>query len=264
MITRTKLQFGLSLILALFLAACGGGGDGGGGGTSSGSSDMPVSSLAGTWYGSYQYGAGAVPFRLAVDVNASGGITAVRRGGTNSTNGTSANLTGTIQNVGGSKFRFVLSDTAAVTTVGGFLVDSAGAHAGFLDEDGSIGALQKGATVPPLRYDFIDIAGTWSGYTVALNSSMNVVTEGGSNATVAGSTATGSDFNGTFTASIPSGSISSTYGFYPGTWSNATGSGNLRVFLSPDKRFAAEWACQGGVTYPNNFDTCTFAIWNKQ
>ena len=194
--TRTKFQAGLYLIAVVFLSACGGGG--GGGAAGGGPTALPVSSLQGTWYGSYQYGTSATVARLAVDINASGQITAVRRGGSNSTNGTSLNLTGTIQNVGGSKFRFVLSDT----TTGGFLVDAAGAHAGFLDEDGSIGALQKGATVPPLAYAPNDIAGAWSGYTVALNSSMNVVTEGGSSATVAGTSATGSDFNGTFTASI--------------------------------------------------------------
>ena len=256
MTARSMLQTGLFIPVLLFLAACGGGGGGGDGGPVA----MPVSSLQGTWYGSYQYNsASATAAFLAVDVNASGQITAIRRGGSNSTNGTSLNLNGTIQNVGGSKFRFVLSDT----TVGGFLVDAAGAHAGFLDENGSIGALQKGATAPAL-YVFGDVAGAWSGYTVALDNSMAVVREGGSNATVAGATATGSDFNGTFTASISISSYNSMYGYFPGTWSNTTGTGNLRAFLSTDKRFAAEWACLGSVSYPGNFDNCTFAIWNKQ
>lgn len=56
----------------------------------------------------------------------------------------------------------------------------------------------------------------------------------------------------------------STYGYYPGTWANATGTGSLRLFLPTDKSFTAEWACRGSVSYPSNFDTCTFAIWNKQ
>lgn len=238
----------------LGLAACGGGGGGGGGSSSSSSDTGPsVASLQGTWFGAYQIG--APPYTLGVDVsNSTGSITAVRR------NGVSQLLTGALSKDHSNIFDFTLSDG----TVGGFYADNSSAHVAFLDRSGDFGVLQKGASVLP-TYALGDVVGTWSGYTVALDSSMNIVREGASSATVTSrSTLSGSDFNGAFSGTFSTTNYSTTYGWYHGTWSNAGGSGSLRAWLSADKTFAALWACDGTTSNVYSLSYCTFSAWRRQ
>jgi hypothetical protein len=254
------------VILGLFgIAACGGGGGGGdGGGGGSTSSPPPdtgpsVASLQGTWFGAYQITSSA--YTLGVDVNnSSGGISAVRR------NGISQGLTGSLSKDHGNIFDFTLSDG----TTGGFFADNNAMHVAFLNRGGDFGVLQKGASALP-TYGPSDIRGSWSGYTVALDSNMNITNEGVSSAAVVYILAippnpemtliSGNDIFGSFSGSITPSPV---LGAYYGNWRNATGSGTLRAWLSVDKTFAAVWACRGSTSYVVSIPNCTFSAWRKQ
>ncbi len=245
---KRNMKTTIAVILGLLgLAACGGGGGGGGGSTDTGPS---VASLLGTWYGAYQYPTTVGTF--GADVNGSGGITALRR------NGVSQGLTGSFAKDHGNIFDFTLSDG----TTGGFFADNDALHVAFLDRYGSFGVLQKGATSLPTYVD-TNVVGSWSGYTVQLDSGLNITKEGSSSVTVtSGFTFTGSDIYGSFSGSFSL--YSSTYGYYAGTWSNSTGSGSMRAWLSVDKTFAAVWACQGTTSYVASISDCSFSAWRKQ
>jgi hypothetical protein len=74
----------------------------------------------------------------------------------------------------------------------------------------------------------------------------------------------GSDINGAFSGSFSATSYDATYGWFQGTWSNSTGSGSLRAWLSVDKTFAAVWACSGTTSYVYALSSCTYSAWRKQ
>jgi hypothetical protein len=253
---KTTMIVTLSL---LGLAACGGGGgggDGGGGGGSSSSSDTgpSLASMQGTWYGAYQISTTA--YTLGVDVNnASGNISALRR------NGTSLGLTGSLSKDHGNIFDFSLIGG----TTGGFYADNSATHVAFLESTGQFGVLQKGASALP-TYAPGDLVGTWSGYTVAVDSNMTITREGPSSATVSLTRYifSGSDINGAFSGSFSATGYDANYGWFQGTWSNNTSSGSLRAWLSVDKTFAAVWACNVTTSYVYALSSCTYSAWRKQ
>jgi hypothetical protein len=212
--------------------------------------------MQGTWYGAYQISTTA--YTLGVDVNnASGNISAVRR------NGSSLGLTGTLSKDHGNIFDFSLIGG----TTGGFYADNSATHVAFLESTGQFGVLQKGATSLP-TYALADLVGTWSGYTVAVDSNMTITREGPSSATVALTryTISGNDFNGAFSGSFSPTNYNATYGWFDGSWSNTTAgrSGSLRAWLSADKTFAALWACDGTTGYVYALANCTYSAWRKQ
>ena len=215
---------------------------------------LTPASLAGSWFGTFEDNIG-IMHSLSVTINSSGAITQILVDAVN--NG----ITGTITKSpsGTSLFSFSFSSGQ----VGGFHVDSGVAHAAFLVDDFSIGVLQKGASSLP-TYLANDIAGAWSGYSVTLNSDFSVNQTFNSNATVDNNmsrTFVGSDIYGTFSGSFPTTSINTTtYGRWIGTYYNASTSGPVRVFLSPDKIFAATWACNTPISFPTG---CSFSAWQK-
>jgi hypothetical protein len=231
------------LFAALLLAACGGDDNGGG---------PTVGSFQGTWRGAYEVT--GVEHEFAVVVDASGNITDVLQ------DNVSLGLTGTIAAVGGNIFSFSLSNG----TNGGFMIDSSATHAGFLDEFGSFGVVQKGATSPLPTYALDDAVGSWAGYSLALDNSFNLDETSGSSATINSShNISGSSLNTAFTGSLTS--VDSSFGKFLGTWSTASsGSGNLAAWMSEDKTFVASWECQGSVSSPMTLSDCAFSIWNKQ
>lgn len=234
---------------SMFLAAsvvvgCGGGGGGGGG---------AISSLQGTWRGAYDDTISDQT--LEVVVNASGQITSIRAGGV------SLGLTGTITQVRGNIYSFILSDN----TEGGFMTDASATHAGFVDEDGSFGVLEKGAAGQAASYVDADIQRNWAGYSVQLNADMTLAASGSSSATyVTGNEFAVMDLDGPSQANIGN---AQPLGRYPGTWT-ATGIapfGSVDAWLSADKTFAASWACTTNfLGTSGNFPNCTFAIWTRQ
>lgn len=219
----------------------------------------PYGVLDGEWHGRTIVTSGGTSYIYYVSffMDATGVITKINL------NGTSTGLTGTTTSTGANTFSYALSDGVQ----GGFMLDPAGKHLGFIDTDFDYGILQKGA-LQSVTYVGTEIAGTWSGYSLELNNSLDVVERVTSSASIATSssfTAKASD-GVTTTGTMPT--FHSTYGYWLGTGSNSDGnSGKLLAMMSEDKTFAATWACING--YSGTFEIynvggCSFSIWNKQ
>lgn len=249
---RTLMAASIVIVGILGLTACGGGGDG-----SSPAPGPGVGDLQGSWLGAYQII--TTPYTLGVELTDAGNITEVRRDGA-----LLFGLTGSVAKEHGNIFGFTLSDG----TSGGFFADNRTQHIAFLDEDGNFGVLQKNAGSLP-TYFSNDLAGRWSGYTVALDANMNITREGTSNAIVENvvngtSAFTGKDIYGDFGGSFSA--FSNSRGFYVGSWSSPgvpTG-GMVVAWLSADKTFIAAWACTGTNTYVAFIPNCSFSAWQKQ
>jgi hypothetical protein len=69
-------------------------------------------------------------------------------------------------------------------------------------------------------------------------------------------TFTGSDVNGAFSGSFPTAAL----GRWIGNFTQGSAAGEVRAFLSPDKTFAATWACSGAQVFPVD---CSFSAWNR-
>lgn len=229
----------LAAVVASILAL---GGCGGGGGGSSSSTGVV---LDGSWLGTTHLS--GIYYKMAVSVDTANQISNVYR------NDSPLGLTGSITHLTDLAYRFALN----VGDVGGFLIDSSATHAGFLNlANGEFGVLQRNATGLATSYALSDLNGTWSGYSVALDASGNIVNYSSSNATVTDGNFTGTGPYGTFTGFVVLDQA--TYGGYNGVY-NTTGS--VRLFLSPDKTFAASWACDTG--FPP-YGSCSYNSWSKQ
>ena len=220
--------------------------------TAGGGTGVSLADLAGTWYGVQEDDVGGW-HTISLTVNSTGTITQILVDGANT------NVTATLTKLDDQIFGYVESDG----TKGGFFVDASAQYAGFVDEDFYVVVVQKGASSLPTYAD-TDIVQTWSGYGLALDSNLDIATTWTSNATVlgdfsfTGSNSLGVDFNGSFTGFDP------TYGVYGGDFSNTQGEfGWIRVFLSPDKLFAASYAVDtsGAGSFPEDV---SFEFWNKQ
>jgi hypothetical protein len=234
-------------VLALALTACGGGDD---------SSSSGSGALTGVWAGYYEYG-GSLGHGLTVSVDGST-ITAVAR------DGSSLGLTGAISAVQGGIFEFTLYAGATEMDAGGFMVDGAANHAAILTQGGDFGVLQKNGPTTG-TWAAADAIGSWSGYSIALNSTGDIISYDSSSATV--------DINGNIIGSGPFGGFTGAlstyhtgYGYYTGTWSNPSQgtSGDLLVWISADKTFAASYACLGSSDPSWGLEYCTYNSWNKQ
>ncbi len=254
-VRRTTAWCGWSLLGAavLLLAACGSSSSSGGSSSSSssgGSSGPTVASLAGTWYGLFEDYFGYLG-RITVVVDSAGTFTSTVTG-TVYANGTS---NGTISAVQGNIF-----GTNANGSVGGFMVDSAATHAGFVDDSFDFAVVQKGASTLP-SYTSSDINGSWSGSGVHLTGAGLTIESVYSNST----TVTYPSFSGTDGRhGAYSGSFSATSLANAGWQGSGTQAGSAfdaEAFLSADKTFAGWWACDAaGGFFP---DACTFGLLNK-
>lgn len=204
--------------------------------------------LDGTWFGTLE-DSGYVMSTVQVTISGNT-ITSVYEDGYNM--GITGTITQESSNIGAKLYSFVLSDT----TEGGFYADDTKNYIAFIDDDASFGVLQKGATALP-TYTENDIISSWSGYTVELDSWLNITDEYNSAASV--------DIYGYVTSTNPyatsTGSITtwhSYWGYYEGSYSNLYESGNFKTFMSPDKQFMASWACSG--SWPSY---CSFSAWSK-
>lgn len=231
------------VLLSYFISACGGGGHKTG---DPGVGGLSVASLQGSWYGTMKDDSGYLhTFQISVD--GSGNVTSMV------IDGDVTGDTAVITKVSAKVFGMTISDG----TDAGFIVDAGGTHAGFVDDTFFFGVLQKNATSLPFFPD-TDVIGTWSGYGVTLDSNFELDQEFSSSATVASNfDFSGSDLTGLFTGSITG--WHDNYGVYLGDFTNTNGSGNVVVFLSADKTFAASYACTG--SFPTG---CSFTAWNKQ
>jgi hypothetical protein len=221
----------ISLIgIATWLIACGGGGGG---------DDDVITSLNGTWGGNLEDSIGTmhnITLFISGDTIRSVLVDGVDQG-----------LTGSIVQGSANVFEVRLSDD----TKASFIVDHARQHLTFVDEDFSVGVLQKDAgALPPFVQ--ADIAGSGSGI-VATTDFVTSQEFSGSVTCDAIGTCTGTDGNvGDFTATLTYTDL----GRWTGTSNYAGGSSTVSVFLSVDKHFAGSWACNVIGGFP---DDCSFS-----
>lgn len=248
-IISTLRILALAGLLSL-ITACGSDDDNGGG----------TSDIAGIWFGTIE-DASSVIHTIKVSVNSDNTISGIY------IDVSSTGLTGTITSepsaIGEKLYSFVLSDS----TNGGFYADPSLNYIAYIDSIGSFGVLERGALSLP-SYIEADIVGSWSGYSVELDASLNVTTEYTSLATVEPTSLNfnSTDNSGRSPPADSTGSFSGSssvfdipYGRYVGTYSNTyVLSGNVSAFLSVDKQFAATRACWG--SWPTN---CSFSAWTK-
>lgn len=185
-------------------------------------------------------------------------ITVVIAGGSITVTIPAGTLTGTFAQEVGNIYGFNIDGTD-----GGFILDASGTRAGFVNEVFSFGAVQKDAVSPPGSYAQGDLTGSWTGEYAETDFLFELIAYGSTQVTVAG----GGSFNGssdapdTFNGTLTLDDAS--YGRYTGTvTSSGYGSGTVSAFVTPDKAFAASYAC-----FPNSGafpDGCTFNFWSKQ
>jgi len=234
----------------LVLSACGGGGGE--------DSNTPTIDFTGTWAGHYD----TMASDSSLEAYVSGTDIAVLSASSYLA------LTGTISPMYGNLYRTTFYTDGYVVDNGGFLADNAGNHAGFLMSNGDFGVLEKGGSTTA-TWSQSDSEGAWSGFSVSLDASGENITNY-STATIT------IDASGNFTATGPNGDFighlaiyDPSAGTYTGTWDlpNASGGpmGNLKVWISADKTFAASYACVG-VLNPSAYalDSCTYYAWSKQ
>jgi hypothetical protein len=132
----------LCFFLILTLSACGGSGGGGGG-----NDDDVNTSLDGTWGGNLEDSVGTM-HNITLTISGDT-ITSVL------VDGVDQGLTGSIVQGSANVFEVRLSDASKV----GFIVDDARQHLTFVDEDFSVGVLQKNAgALPPLCKQILQVA----------------------------------------------------------------------------------------------------------
>lgn len=236
MIIRLIQKLGILLFLSslLVLGSCGGG-------DSDGSSD--AGNLDGTWAGNLEDPFGTMhTFSVTISND---NITSMRQ------DGVDTGLTGTITQESTNVFGFTLSDA----TEGGFIADAARQHVAFVDEEFSVGALQKGASALP-SFAQADIAGTTSGATVTTDFVTFQEFTGTITCNSSGSCNGSDDLVGNFSAFLSYTSL----GRWTGMSSFSSGTANVSVFLTADKQFAGFWSCDfsGGGTFPQD---CSFSAW---
>lgn len=290
--TRGRLTFAAALFaITLGLGACGGGGGGsddntgaggggGGGGTEipTGDTDVSASSLQGQWAGTvepYQSSGGKFQ-QLYMEFDSNGDITRVDLDGS-----TLTGVKGTLQGkptASGEIFEYTLDgDTMYLWS------DANAAHAAIAFADGTIGVIEKGASVSP-AYDAGDAVGSWSGASVYLILDPELSEDGfddvtGSYAT-SGSNVVSTDL--TFTAAGDAQDCSNvehtlsgfnaSYGVYDdstatGGTGDCPGSETLPAdaYVSPDATFMVILGgCEAGDDASGTATECSLLIMNKQ
>jgi hypothetical protein len=224
------------LCSVLFLASCGGGGGGS-------DSDDVMTILNGTWRGNLEDP--TMTMHNATLTISGDTITSVL------VDGVDQGLTGSIVQESANVFTVRLSDA----TKAGFIVDDARQHLTFVDEDFTVGVLQKNAgALPPFVQE--DIAGIGSGIVVTTDFVTFQEFSGSVECVVPGD-CTGTDgYVGDFTATLTYTDL----GRWTGTSNYAGGSSTVSVFLSADKQFAGSWGCNFAIgVFP---DACSFTAWS--
>jgi len=116
-----------------------------------------IAPLAGTWFGAAQTSTGT-SLTYAFTLDAAGNASA------RTTDGVVDAATGTLAETSEGVYRVSWSGA----TVAALVTDEAQGHAGLVTDDGTVGALQKGAVAPlPVGTD-ADVVGTWVGTQVRL------------------------------------------------------------------------------------------------
>ena len=218
--------------IALAIAGCGGGG-------------QSVASLQGTWSGTVENPSDALG-RITLVFDNGGHFTVTSPDGSS---------TGTAKEEKDNVFSYKLSDG----TSGGFMVDDAGNHAGFVDENFYFGVVQKDASSALPGFTPPDVVGNWSGMTVELGSDLSLQRMYGSSATVSSNGAfSGENEKGSFVGAFAD--YNPAYGRFRGGATQGGYSMYVSVFLTADKSFAAGYGCAKSGTFPAD---CGFTLWHK-
>ncbi|MGD8353544.1 MAG: hypothetical protein PVJ01_05190 [Pseudomonadota bacterium] len=237
---RNLLVVSLLTLLAAVVLSCGGGGH-----------SASVPELEGTWLGVLESSGGTYVYRMTI--NTAGEISEIMENG-----------------VVVPRSAAVVRETDRLYSIeyesgafGGFIVDEGADHALYLDNWSYVGVLQKGALQFPDPGHFVyqDYVDSWSGYSVWMNSAMQVTKEGTT------ALAVDSDYNviGTALAGAFAGTI---FGWSAGTSYYGVAEGEdtegdlfFRMFLSVDKEFMATYACPWGII---EFYDCEYGGWSRQ
>ena len=225
--------------------------------------DDGVVDLSGTWFGAIENP--NVPLALGtVQMEVSGDqvMTVV-------SSGIDRNVVGTIEFVRGRFHRIGFIDLVnGDEWNAGLIVSGDGAHAVLLDDVFNIGPIERDATSLPV-YSLSDFDMTASGVVVTLTDDFEVNETGGSRVTCSNRpnipTCAGTDIFGEFNAtfSVVDGSFGRWIGTFNRTGGDAaagTDDSTTTVLLSPDRRFAAGWACRpNGTAF---FAGCSLYGWD--
>ena len=213
--------------------------------------------LTGTWSGTMQDGEGVMHL-VTLSFNKKGQITQHVVDGVET--GRRGYLTG--PNTSGTLFSLRWNDG----TKGGILTNRDYTHAAFLDQDFSIGSLEKNvAAYLPFAVEDI-VQPFWSGHYMLLDGDFNYLHSGGALLEVA----LDRRFNGTdgdgrvYAETTVIDLTDSFHGRYEGAYQNeddASDAGSIVAFLTPDKTHAAVYTCSPDET---NFpEGCRFYLFNK-
>jgi len=229
------------IIMVVVLAACSGGSDDSGGSVNYG--------LDGDWRGNFDSpGDGLVKLTISIRNNNISQILI---------NGNDVDVTASLNKVSDNIFGASLSNGHE----GGFYVDSSKVHMVVLSDDLGFGVLEKNGSLAA-TYSASDIVGRWSGYSVEVNDSLDIVDTYNSSATVLDDYSySGTDKSGDFTGSFVDFADTMVYSQMFGNFSSDSGAnGPVMAFISPDKTFVGTAACD---QFPA-LDQCTFSAWRKQ
>ena len=245
-----KWKIGFLIVLAvcfpLVMIACGGGGGGGGG-----DDGISLADMAGTWFGTYE---GPDVCTIQVTIDSSGNMTDWEEDSIDMA------WTGTLVQEDDQVFSFSVT-TGGGEFIGGLLVDPSGTYAAYLDDDDFVGILQKGATALPGDFDDSDFVGSWDGYSVWVNSDLDIVNEGSTEMTVYPAPGAlpviGTSLSGAFAGTLEGWVAGATYGVAGGQ--DVEEGIFFEVFLSVDKQAAASYACP--FMYVDFITDCEFGGW---
>lgn len=270
-------SFSSFLLALLFTALVGCGGSGGddnqaanpAGNPPPQTPDVAIEQLEGAWLGTFDNRQSVRTFQFTVD--AAGAMSAFNLGGQPQTA-----LTGSITKATEipRAFRFTISSNGNQIAQGMMVVEPSGGYMLYVDQHFSFAVVQKGATQHP-AFAQTDIDGAWSGEAVATTAGFTTLTRQNSSAACAptdpATTPPSSQCAITLegkTRTASSVRLDHALGRFIGTFTDDPPGANppqnvaWRAFVSPDKSFAAVWAC---TDFSGGFpQTCDFSAWKKQ
>lgn len=233
--------------------------------------DVSLEQLAGTWFGTFDDTSSVRTFEFTVDE--AGVMSAIRL------EGSPTNLSGSITKATevGRAFRFSVASNGNEIANGMMMVDPAGTYMLYVDRHASFGALQKGATELP-DYALGDIDASWTGDAVTTPTGFGTLSQTPTSAqcaptdpatdpptsrcsvTVGGTERVVSNLRMDHDRGRFIGSFTDDPQAPPGARAV------MRAYLSPDKNFAAVWACDDFVEFGRDKQTenCDFSAWTRQ
>lgn len=259
----------LSALLLAALAGCGDDDDpvASNPGTNPPANDVTLEQLEGTWFGTFDTKTSVQTFEFTVD-NA-GNMSAINL------EGVDTNLTGTVTKATEipRAFRFAINSSGGQIAQGMMLLDPSATYMVYLDEHQDFAVVQKGANALP-AYALTDIDAAWAGDAASSTADFTTFTRRDTSgtcapsdpATVPPSSQCAVDL-GNVSRTVSDITMDNARGRFLGSFSDdpppsSAPNAAWRAYLSPDKNFAAVWAC---TDFANGWpESCDFSSWRKQ